>query len=164
MPKLKPAPLFFAAELEDIHMNIEKALTEKIGAAGEKLHTARSRNDQVSLDLRLYLREEGEGLLKLLAGVQKGFASLARRHLEAVMPGYTHLQRAQPVLLAHHLLAYVEMFDRDRDRLADCIRRLNVLPLGAAALAGTGLPIDREFVAAELGFPCSYRQFDGYHR
>ncbi|HHO48539.1 MAG TPA: argininosuccinate lyase [Desulfobacteraceae bacterium] len=143
----------FRPDLEDIHMNIEKALTERIGAAGEKLHTARSRNDQVSLDLRLYLREEGEGLRLLLAEVQKGFATLARRHLDAVMPGYTHLQRAQPVLLAHHLLAYVEMFERDRDRLGDCIRRLNVMPLGAAAMAGTGLPIDREFVAAELGFP-----------
>ncbi|MDD3620119.1 MAG: argininosuccinate lyase [Desulfobulbaceae bacterium] len=143
----------FRPDLEDIHMNIEKALTERIGAAGEKLHTARSRNDQVSLDLRLYLREEGEGLRRLLAEVQKGFVTLARRHLGAVMPGYTHLQRAQPVLLAHHLLAYVEMFERDRDRLADCVRRLNVMPLGAAAMAGTGLPIDREFVAAELGFP-----------
>jgi len=142
----------FRRELEDIHMNIEKALTEKIGAAGEKLHTGRSRNDQVSLDLRLYLREEGEGLKVLLAGVQRSFAVLSRRYLGAIMPGYTHLQRAQPVLLSHHLLAYVEMFDRDRDRLTDCIRRLNVLPLGAAAMAGTGLPIDREFVASELGF------------
>ena len=142
----------FKPELEDVHMNIEKALTEKIGAAGEKLHTARSRNDQVSLDLRLYLREEGGHLENLLARVQKGFVSLARKYLGTVMPGYTHLQRAQPVLLSHHMLAYYEMLERDKGRLADCIVRLNVLPLGAAAMAGTGLPIDRESVAEELGF------------
>ncbi len=142
----------FRPELEDIHMNIEKALTEKIGAAGEKLHTARSRNDQVALDIRLYLRDEGRVLDELLAGVQKSFVRLARRYLGAVMPGYTHLQRAQPVLLSHHLLAYYEMFGRDRGRVADCVRRLAVMPLGAAAMAGTGLPIDRRFVARELGF------------
>ena len=142
----------FKPELEDVHMNIEKALTEKIGAAGEKLHTARSRNDQVSLDMRLYLREEGENLVNMLARAQKGFVTLARKYLGTVMPGYTHLQRAQPVLLSHHLLAYYEMLERDRGRLEDCIDRLNVLPLGAAALAGTGLPIDRESVAEELGF------------
>jgi argininosuccinate lyase len=153
LAEIEAGTFVFRPELEDIHMNIEKALTERIGAAGEKLHTGRSRNDQVSLDLRLYLREEGEGLRTLLARVQAGFANLARKYLGTVMPGYTHLQRAQPVLLSHHLLAYVEMFARDRDRLQDCLRRLNVLPLGAAALAGTGLPIDREFVAAELGFP-----------
>jgi len=143
----------FRPELEDIHMNIEKALTERIGAAGEKLHTARSRNDQVALDIRLYLRDEGAILDGLLAEVQKAFTRQARICLGAVMPGYTHLQRAQPVLLSHHLLAYVEMFGRDRERLADCLKRINVMPLGAAALAGTGLPIDREFVAGELGFP-----------
>lgn len=142
----------FRPELEDVHMNIEKALTEKIGAAGEKLHTARSRNDQVSLDLRLYLREEGKNLIDLLAGVQKGFVGLARKYMGAVMPGYTHLQRAQPVLLSHHMLAYFEMLERDKGRLADCLGRLNVMPLGAAAMAGTGLPIDRDFVAGELGF------------
>ncbi len=142
----------FRVELEDIHMNIEKALTDKIGAAGAKLHTARSRNDQVALDIRLYLRDEAAALDGLLAEVQRGFVRQARANCGAVMPGYTHLQRAQPVLLAHHLLAYVEMFSRDRERLADCLKRLNVLPLGAAALAGTGLPIDREFVAQELGF------------
>ena len=143
----------FRPELEDIHMNIEKALIDRIGPAGEKLHTGRSRNDQVSLDLRLYLREEGENLLELLTKVQKVFTMLARKYLGTVMPGYTHLQRAQPVLLSHHLLSYVEMFERDKGRLNDCIKRLNVLPLGAAAMAGTGLPIDREFVASELGFP-----------
>ena len=143
----------FRLELEDIHMNIEQALTDKIGAAGEKLHTARSRNDQVALDIRLYLRDEGAVLDELLAGVQKAFLRQARTCLGAIMPGYTHLQRAQPVLLSHHLLAYVEMFGRDRERLTDCLKRVNVMPLGSAALAGTGLPIDREFVARELGFP-----------
>ncbi|MBU4118139.1 MAG: argininosuccinate lyase, partial [Proteobacteria bacterium] len=143
----------FKPELEDIHMNIEKALVEKIGPAGEKLHTARSRNDQVALDVRLYLREECQGLIELLTGLQKACVVLARKYQHAVMPGYTHLQRAQPVLVAHHLLAYYEMFGRDRDRLSDALKRINIMPLGAAALAGTGLPIDREFVARELGFP-----------
>jgi len=143
----------FRPEFEDIHMNIEKALIDRIGSAGEKLHTARSRNDQVSLDLRMYLRDEGQKLIDLATLVQKSFAVLARKYLGDVMPGYTHLQRAQPVLLSHHLLAYVEMFERDKGRLADCIRRMNVMPLGAAAMAGTGLPVDREFVAGELGFP-----------
>jgi len=142
----------FRPELEDIHMNIEKELTRRIGAAGARLHTARSRNDQVSLDLRLYLRDEAEEVDRLLTGVQKGFVTLARRYLGLIMPGYTHLQRAQPVLLSHHLLAYYEMFGRDRDRLSDCVRRLNLSPLGAAAMAGTGLGIDRESVAEELGF------------
>ncbi|MGE4561115.1 MAG: argininosuccinate lyase [Desulfobulbus sp.] len=142
----------FKPELEDIHMNIEKALTDRIGPAGAKLHTARSRNDQVNLDFRLYLRDEADSLDTLLAEVQKAFARMARKYLGVVMPGYTHMQRAQPVLLSHHLLAYVEMFQRDRERLADCRRRINILPLGAAAMAGTGLPIDRRFVAEELGF------------
>ena len=143
----------FRPELEDIHMNIEKVLTDKIGAAGEKLHTARSRNDQVALDIRLYLRDEGAILDELLAEVQQAFTRQARTCLGAVMPGYTHMQRAQPVLLSHHLLAYVEMFGRDRERMTDCLKRINVMPLGSAALAGTGLPIDREFVARELDFP-----------
>ena len=142
----------FRPELEDIHMNIEKALTDRIGAAGAKLHTARSRNDQVNLDFRLYLRDEADTLDALLAEVQRAFVRQARTYLGAVMPGYTHMQRAQPVLLSHHLLAYVEMFARDRERVVDCRRRINVMPLGAAALAGTGLPIDRQSVAEELGF------------
>nr|WP_277676514.1 argininosuccinate lyase [Desulfobulbus propionicus] len=142
----------FRPELEDIHMNIEKVLTERIGPAGAKLHTARSRNDQVNLDFRLYLRDEADALDALLCETQRAFARLARKYLGVVMPGYTHLQRAQPVLLSHHLLAYVEMFGRDRDRLAGCRQRINIMPLGAAAMAGTGLPIDRESVAAELGF------------
>jgi argininosuccinate lyase len=142
----------FKPELEDIHMNIEKSLTDRIGPAGAKLHTARSRNDQVNLDFRLYLRDEADTLDSLLKGLQKAFARKARKYLGTVMPGYTHLQRAQPVLLSHHLLAYVEMFQRDRDRLVGCRERINILPLGAAAMAGTGLPIDRQFVADELGF------------
>jgi argininosuccinate lyase len=142
----------FKPELEDVHMNIEKALTERIGPAGAKLHTARSRNDQVNLDFRLYLRDEADALDELLSATQRAFARQARKYLGVVMPGYTHLQRAQPVLLSHHLLAYVEMFQRDRDRLAGCRQRINIMPLGAAAMAGTGLPIDRQSVADELGF------------
>jgi len=142
----------FRTELEDIHMNIEKALVEKVGEAGEKLHTARSRNDQIALDMRLYLRDECKNLVNLISGLQKGFVALARKYLGVCMPGYTHLQRAQPVLLSHHLLAYYEMFARDKDRLKDCLKRINVLPLGSGALAGTSLPIDREFVARELEF------------
>ena len=143
----------FRPELEDIHMNIEKNLVEKVGQAGEKLHTARSRNDQVALDMRLYLREEGLHVIGLLADLQKGFVGMAREYLGLLMPGYTHLQRAQPVLLSHHLLAYFEMLNRDKQRLSDCLKRINVLPLGSGALAGTSLPIDRDFVAKELGFP-----------
>ena len=143
----------FRPELEDIHMNIEKALVEKVGQAGEKLHTARSRNDQVALDMRLYLRDESQHLMALLSDLQKGFVALAREYLGVIMPGYTHLQRAQPVLLSHHLLAYYEMFRRDKERLRDCLKRINVLPLGSGALAGTSLPIDRDFVARELEFP-----------
>ena len=137
---------------EDIHMAVERRLTEKIGPIGGKLHTARSRNDQVLLDVRLYLRDEAAAILKLLGALQKRLARLAKRHRDVVMPGYTHLQRAQPVLLAHHLLAYYEMFSRDAERLQECQTRINVLPLGAGALAGTTLPIDRTYVARLLGF------------
>ncbi len=142
----------FKPELEDIHMNIEKALTDRIGPAGAKLHTARSRNDQVNLDFRLYLRDEADALDHLLCEAQRSFTRMARKYLGSIMPGYTHLQRAQPVLVSHHLLAYVEMLQRDRDRVAGCRQRINIMPLGAAALAGTGLPIDRQSVAEELGF------------
>lgn len=142
----------FKQELEDIHMNIEKALVDRIGAAGARLHSARSRNDQVALDLRLYLRDECDRLMELLDGVRRAFVVLARKYLGQVMPGYTHLQRAQPVLISHHMLAYFEMFGRDRERLVDCRKRINIMPLGAAALAGTGLPIDRQQVADLLGF------------
>ncbi|MGE0827217.1 MAG: argininosuccinate lyase [Candidatus Binatia bacterium] len=138
---------------EDIHMAIERRLTEKVGPVGGKLHTARSRNDQVLLDVRLYLRDEITAIVRILGTVQRQLARLAKRHREIVLPGYTHLQRAQPVLLAHHLLAYYEMFARDRERLLQCHERVNVLPLGAGALAGTTLPIDRFYVARLLKFP-----------
>ncbi len=142
----------FKPELEDIHMNIEAVLTARIGAAGAKLHTARSRNDQVALDLRLYLRAEIAEIRRALRGMQSALVELGARHPEAVMPGYTHLQRAQPVLFAHHLLAYVEMFARDDGRLADAARRLDVLPLGSGALAGSTITLDRRLIAGRLGF------------
>nr|MDA3970050.1 argininosuccinate lyase [Desulfobulbaceae bacterium] len=151
--EIEAGTFVFRPELEDIHMNIEKTLAEKIGDAGARLHTGRSRNDQVNLDTRLYMRDVTAEIIDLLTGVQQSFVGLARRYLGAVMPGYTHLQRAQPVLISHHMLAYFEMFGRDKERLADGLKRINVLPLGAAAMAGTGLPIDREFVARELDFP-----------
>lgn len=142
----------FREDLEDIHMNIETALTERIGEAGKKLHTARSRNDQVALDLRLYLRDEINIITAALKGLQATLLHMAEEHLDYIMPGYTHMQRAQPVLLSHYLLAYVEMFERDRERLKDSLKRVNVLPLGACALAGTSLPTDRDYVAKLLGF------------
>ncbi len=137
---------------EDIHMAIERRLIERVGSVGGKLHTARSRNDQVALDLRLYLRDAIDAMCASITALQDALASLARRHEDAIMPGYTHLQAAQPVLFAHHLLAYVEMLERDADRLRDCRTRTNVLPLGAGALAGTTFPIDRAYVAELLGF------------
>ncbi len=142
----------FKRELEDIHMNIEKALVDRIGPAGAKLHSARSRNDQIALDLKLYLRDQCDNLSGLLDDARRALVVLARKYLGSMMPGYTHLQRAQPVLISHHLLAYFEMFGRDKDRILDCRKRLNLLPLGSAALAGTGLPINREQVASALGF------------
>ncbi len=137
---------------EDIHMAIERRLTELVGPVGGKLHTGRSRNDQVALDLRLWLRAEGHAVDAALARVQRALAALARRHRDALLPGYTHLQRAQPILLAHHLLAYHEMLARDRTRFRDCRARADELPLGAGALAGAGFPLDRRFVARQLGF------------
>jgi argininosuccinate lyase len=142
----------FTIEQEDIHMNIETLLTQRIGDAGKKLHTARSRNDQAATDLRLYQKEEIHKVQALLQGLIDTLENLAEGHKETVMPGYTHLQRAQPVTLAMHLGAYVEMFKRDSDRFRDCLKRTDLLPLGAGALAGTTYPIDREFVAKELGF------------
>ena len=139
-------------ELEDVHMNIERALTERVGAVGGKLHTARSRNDQVATDFRLWLRDETEELQELFTRLRRVLTEEAERHLGVVMPGYTHLQVAQPVLLSHHLMAYFEMFSRDEERLQDSLKRLNVSPLGAGALAGTGFPIDRERTAELLGF------------
>ena len=138
---------------EDIHMAIEKTLISRIGKAGGKLHTGRSRNDQVSLDVRLYLRDEIRRILELLSIFKKSLTDLAKKEIKTIMPGYTHLQKAQPVLLSHHLLAYWEMIDRDEARLLDCQKRVNILPLGAAALAGTNLPIDRKQVADLLNFP-----------
>ena len=142
----------FKKELEDVHMNIEKALVDKIGPAGAKLHSARSRNDQIALDLKLYLRDQCDRMVTLLENSQRSFAKLARKYFGSLMPGYTHLQRAQPVLISHHLLAYFEMFGRDRERFIDCRKRINISPLGCAAMAGSGLPIDRQQVADELGF------------
>ena len=138
--------------LEDVHMNLEHALTERIGPVGGKLHTARSRNDQVATDFRLWLRDETHVLIGLLHDLRTAFVDVAERHLGVIMPGYTHLQVAQPVLLSHHLLAYFEMFSRDAERFQDSLRRLNVSPLGAGALAGTGFPIDRARTAELLGF------------
>jgi argininosuccinate lyase len=137
---------------EDVHMAIERRLIEKIGATGGKLHTARSRNDQVALDLRLLLRDEAQSIVSLLRRLRRTLASVAKRHREVIMPGYTHLQPAQPVLFAHHCLAYAEMLERDEGRFTDCLRRIDVLPLGSGALAGTTFPIDRADVARHLGF------------
>ena len=142
----------FAVELEDIHMNIEARLTERIGEAGKRLHTARSRNDQVATDFRLWVRDAIDGLSAQITDVMLALAERAAAYAGDVMPGFTHLQTAQPVTFGHHLLAYVEMLDRDRGRLADCRARLNVNPLGSAALAGTSFPIDRHMTAAALGF------------
>ncbi len=138
--------------LEDLHMNIEKRLTDKIGDAGKKLHTGRSRNDQVATDVRLYLRDEIDGIAAELKRLQTNLIDLAEREADTIMPGFTHLQTAQPVTFGHHMLAWNEMLQRDAERLTDCRKRVNTLPLGAAALAGTTYPIDREFSARELGF------------
>lgn len=142
----------FSVALEDIHMNIEARLIERIGPVGGKLHTARSRNDQVALDVRLYLRDELKAILAYLGQLQESLLAQAEQNLAVIMPGYTHLQTAQPVLFAHHMLAYYEMMKRDAGRMMDVAKRLNVLPLGAGALAGTTFPINREFVAEQLGF------------
>ncbi|HZC44838.1 MAG TPA: argininosuccinate lyase, partial [Candidatus Acidoferrum sp.] len=137
---------------EDIHLAIERRLIALVGEPGRKLHTARSRNDQVALDMRLYLRDEIAGVIALVAELRAVLIKLARRHVATIMPGYTHLQRAQPVTLAHHLLAYVEMLSRDRERFEQAAARTAVMPLGAGALAGTTLPLDRRMVARLLGF------------
>ena len=140
------------ASLEDLHMNIERRLQQLIGSAAGRLHTGRSRNDQIALDMRLYTRDVIRDAIIGLRGVQRSLLTLARKYQSVVMPGYTHLQRAQPVLFAHHMLAYFEMFQRDIGRLADCRRRADVLPLGSGALAGVPYPTDRAFLARELGF------------
>lgn len=143
----------FRTSLEDIHMNIERALTEKIGDAGAKLHTARSRNDQVALDTRLYCRAESIAIFDRVTSMQNALLTLAVNHPEAVVPGYTHLQRGQPVLFAHHLLAYIEMLERDKQRIRDGYQRINVMPLGSGALAGSTIILNRKLVAEKLGFP-----------
>jgi len=142
----------WSRELEDVHFNIEKRLTTLVGDAGKRLHTARSRNDQVATDLRLWLRDAIDALTESLRALRAALIDLAEKHADTIMPGYTHLQVAQPVTFGHHLLAYEAMLARDAERLADCRHRVNRLPLGSAALAGTGFPIDRQCVATELGF------------
>ena len=138
-------------DLEDVHLNIEARLTQLVGDAGKRLHTGRSRNDQVATDIRLWLRDEIDQLSELLAELQRSLLSVAKRHVDVILPGFTHLQVAQPVSFGHHMLAYVEMFSRDAQRLADVRKRVNVLPLGAAALAGTSYPLNRDMVADLLG-------------
>jgi argininosuccinate lyase len=142
----------WSADLEDVHLNIEKRLTALVGDAGKRLHTGRSRNDQVATDVRLYLRHAIDELLGLIRGLQSALLDLAAQHTDTIMPGFTHLQVAQPISFAHHLMAYFEMLKRDAERLRDCRKRVNRLPLGAAALAGTSYPIKREYVAELLGF------------
>ncbi len=142
----------FKIELEDIHMNIEARLFEKIGEVAGKLHTARSRNDQMALDLRLFVKEETRKTIDRMKALQTSLVELAQANKDVIMPGYTHLQQAQPILLAHHLLAYFEMFQRDKERFQDCLRRTDILPLGSGALAGVPYPIDREFLGRQLGF------------
>jgi argininosuccinate lyase len=142
----------FKVELEDIHMNIEARLLEKVGEVAGKLHTARSRNDQIALDLRLFIKEVVSKTLVSLKGLQRALLGLAEANKDVMIPGYTHLQPAQPVLLAHHLLAYFEMLRRDGDRFGDCLKRADVMPLGSGALAGVSYHVDREFLAQELGF------------
>lgn len=146
----------FSVEDEDIHMNIERMLIEEIGPVGGKLHTGRSRNDQVATDMHLYLRNQTKEIIELIRFVQEAIISQAKQHVETILPGYTHLQRAQPISFAHHLLAYFWMLERDKERLQDSLKRINWSPLGAGALAGTTFPIDRQFSAKQLGFETVY--------
>ena len=150
--KIENNEIVFSASLEDIHMHIEDALGKEIGDVGKKLHTGRSRNDQVALDVRIYLKKETRLIIDLLTGFQKALVTMAQKHLDVIMPGYTHLQRAQPVLFSHHMMAYYEMFKRDIQRFEDCFKRIDVMPLGAAALAGTTYPLNREFTKDLLCF------------
>jgi len=150
--EIEQGKFHFKTKLEDIHMNIEARLFEKIGDVAGKLHTARSRNDQIALDMRLFLKEEIPKTIDNIKALQSSLVELAEVNKEVIIPGYTHLQQAQPVLLAHHLLAYFEMFQRDKERLSDCLKRTDVLPSGSGALAGVAYPVDRQFMAQELGF------------
>ncbi len=146
----------FDIALEDIHMNIEKRLTDAIGEAGGRLHTARSRNDQVALDTHMYVRREIVNIEQLVIDMQQALVETAEKYSDVIMPGYTHLQRAQPILFSHHMMAYFSMLGRDFDRLKGCYERADIMPLGAGALAGTTFPIDREYVAAQLNFEAVY--------
>jgi argininosuccinate lyase len=152
LEEIEAGTFHWRVALEDVHMNIESRLTALIGDTGKKLHTGRSRNDQVATDIRLYVRDQIDGLDALMTDLLHALVDLAEQHAETVMPGFTHLQAAQPITFGHHVLAWFEMLHRDRERLRDCRKRVNVLPLGAAALAGTTFPIDRHAVAAALGF------------
>ncbi|MEC3882141.1 argininosuccinate lyase [Halobacillus sp. HZG1] len=154
--KVKNGDVTFSVEHEDIHMNIEKLLIDEIGPVGGKLHTGRSRNDQVATDMHLYLREKTKELMELVEAVQSSLVAQAENHVETILPGYTHLQRAQPVSFGHHLMAYFWMFERDKERLQDSLKRVNWSPLGAAALAGTPYPIDRQMTSDALGFDQPY--------
>jgi argininosuccinate lyase len=150
--EIETGKLEWSVSLEDIHMNVESRLTDLIGATGKKLHTGRSRNDQIATDIRLYLREEIDFIIEEIQRLQMGLLDLAEREAETILPGFTHLQVAQPVTFGHHMLAWFEMLERDAERLADCRKRVNIMPLGAAALAGTTYPIDRDYSAKLLGF------------
>jgi argininosuccinate lyase len=150
--KIENNELAFSHQLEDIHMHVEDALGKECGDLAKKLHTARSRNDQVALDIRIFLKKETRQIMDLITGFQQELVNLAHAHLDVIMPGYTHMQRAQPVLFAHHLMAYYEMFKRDKERFADACRRMDAMPLGTAALAGTTYPLDREYTRQILGF------------
>jgi argininosuccinate lyase len=149
---IRAGKFVWSIDQEDVHLNIEKRLTDLVGDAGKRLHTGRSRNDQVATDIRLFLRDAIDNIIAAIRKLQVSVVGLAETHAATLMPGFTHLQVAQPVTFGHHLLAYFEMLERDRERMADCRKRVNRLPLGAAALAGTSFPIDRAFVAKELGF------------
>lgn len=142
----------FEVSAEDIHMNVETLLIERIGNVGKMLHTGRSRNDQVALDIRMYLKEENKDITAMLVKLENVLIKIAKENIETILPGYTHMQRAQPITLSHHMMAYFQMFKRDIERLSDCYKRTDILPLGSGALAGTTYPLDRDFVATQLGF------------
>ena len=152
LEEIKHGEFIFSTEYEDIHMNIEARLFELIGSNAGKLHTARSRNDQIALDLRLFMRQQLSGTINDLKSLQQSLVELAEKYITVIIPGYTHLQRAQPVLLSHHFLAYFEMFQRDKERFEDCLKRTNIMPLGSGAMAGVSYPIDREYLAQSLDF------------
>ena len=153
LEKLKKTKISLKIDNEDIHMAIENALTKMIGLRAQHLHTGRSRNDQVQLDTRLYVRDQIETIQKLISLLQKSFLKLSEKNIDIIIPGFTHMQHAQPVLLAHHMLAYIQMLERDKERLTDLLKRVNIMPLGSGALAGSGLPLDRHYVAKLLSFP-----------